>query len=398
VCHIITLTLLLIPSPHYTTSPYLHSKLVEFLFMLLPGQHSHVDPHLVDQFTEHYLAVDHLPLALMRTYISCENMGGSNEFFDKFSVRYHISAILIHLWAHPTHRSCIVNDSRISREDADFVRFINMVINDTIFLLDEALDTLKAIHDTQSAMADSDQWSRQPQELQESRLHQLSEDERQCQSYLTLSTEVMTFLHLLTQEVQEPFLRPEMMPRVASMLTFNLKQLTGPRYRDLKVKDPEKYGFKPKELLNAVTDIYLHLDSEQLARAVASDERSYSKEVFDACISLMIKNQIKPLNLIGQFQEFANRVEREATAALMEDIGYGVIPSEFKDPIMDTIMEEPVRLPSGMIVDRAVIVRHLLNSGLDPFNRQPLTLDMLEPQPELQRRILQWRRARQANM
>jgi ubiquitin conjugation factor E4 B len=65
------------------------------------------------------------------------------------------------------------------------------------------------------------------------------------------------------------------------------------------------------------------------------------------------------------------------------------------DPIMDTVMEEPVRLPSGMIVDRPVIVRHLLNSSIDPFNRQPLTLDMLVPQPELQRRIEQWRLTKQ---
>jgi ubiquitin conjugation factor E4 B len=393
--HIVKLVLLLVPTSRYITSPYLHSKLIEVIFVMLPGQHSHGNHHLVDQFTEHYLATDQLPQALMRTYTSCENMGGSNEFFDKFSVRYHISTILIHLWEQPAHHACIIAESRSSREDADFVKFINMLINDTTFLLDEALDSLKSIHDTQEAMADSDQWNQQSQEMRESRLHQLAEDERQCRSYLTLSSQVMTFFHHLTQEVQEPFLRPEMAPRVASMLTFNLKQLTGPRYRDLKVKEPEKYGFRPKELLDCITDIYLHLDSKQLARAVANDERSYSKEVFDACVALMIKNQVKPLNLIGQFQEFSCRVESEAAAALMQDIEYGIVPTEFKDPIMDTVMEEPVRLPSGMIVDRPVIVRHLLNSSIDPFNRQPLTLDMLVPQPELQRRIEQWRLTKQ---
>ena len=44
----------------------------------------------------------------------------------------------------------------------------------------------------------------------------------------------------------------------------------------------------------------------------------------------MVKNQIKPMNLIGQFREFADRVEKEAAAALMEDIGYGEVPVEFK--------------------------------------------------------------------
>lgn len=53
-------------------------------------------------------------------------------------------------------------------------------------------------------------------------------------------------------------------------------------------------------------------------------------------------------------------------------------PDEFKDPLMDTLMIDPVILPSGQIMDRPVIMRHLLNSNTDPFNRQPLTEEMLE--------------------
>lgn len=46
---------------------------------------------------------------------------------------------------------------------------------------------------------------------------------------------------------------------------------------------------------------------------------------------------------------------------------------------MDTLMTDPVSLPSGQIMDRSVIMRHLLNSNTDPFNRQPLTEEMLLP-------------------
>lgn len=36
-------------------------------------------------------------------------------------------------------------------------------------------------------------------------------------------------------------------------------------------------------------------------------------------------------------------------------------PDEFLDPIMGTLMKDPVRLPtSGQIVDRPVIARHFL--------------------------------------
>ena len=38
-----------------------------------------------------------------------------------------------------------------------------MLLNDTTFLLDESLDGLKAIRDTQDAMKDTQSWDSQPQ-------------------------------------------------------------------------------------------------------------------------------------------------------------------------------------------------------------------------------------------
>ena len=54
-------------------------------------------------------------------------------------------------------------------------------------------------------------------------------------------------------------------------------------------------------------------------------------------------------------------------------------PSPLPDPLMDTLMSDPVELPSGMIMDRSVIVRHLLSSQTDPFSRLPLAMDKLQP-------------------
>lgn len=70
-------------------------------------------------------------------------------------------------------------------------------------------------------------------------------------------------------------------------------------------------------------------------------------------------------------------------------------PEEFRDPLMDTLMDDPVLLPSGKVMDRAVILRHLLNSSTDPFNRQPLTEDMLMPVDELKLRIAAWKRQKE---
>lgn len=43
-------------------------------------------------------------------------------------------------------------------------------------------------------------------------------------------------------------------------------------------------------------------------------------------------------------------------------------------------MEDPVLLPtSSVIVDRGTIRAHLLGDTREPFNRMPLSMDMVEP-------------------
>lgn len=42
-------------------------------------------------------------------------------------------------------------------------------------------------------------------------------------------------LEYLTVEIKEPFLRAELVDRLASMLNFNLQQLCGPKCKNLKV-------------------------------------------------------------------------------------------------------------------------------------------------------------------
>ena len=64
---------------------------------------------------------------------------------------------------------------------------------------------------------------------------------------------------------------------------------------------------------------------------------------------------------------------------------------EFLDEITSEIMSDPVRLPSGNLVDRATIARHLLSNETNPFTRQKLTADMLEDAPEVKQQIAEYR-------
>lgn len=63
------------------------------------------------------------------------------------------------------------------------------------------------------------------------------------------------FLFVITvsdrQSTHAPFLSPQV-ERVASMLNYFLFQLVGPQRKSLTLKDPEKYEFRPKQLLKQV--------------------------------------------------------------------------------------------------------------------------------------------------
>uniref|UniRef100_A0A8C6MLH3 Ubiquitin conjugation factor E4 B n=1 Tax=Nothobranchius furzeri TaxID=105023 RepID=A0A8C6MLH3_NOTFU len=388
---VVTFLVVFICSENYIRNPYLIAKLVEVLFVTNPA----VQPR-TQRFSEmmenHPLSIKHLVPALMKFYTDVEHTGATSEFYDKFTIRYHISTIFKSLWQNIAHHGTFTEEFNSGKQ---FVRYINMLINDTTFLLDESLESLKRIHEVQEEMKNKEHWEQLPREQQQSRQSQLTQDERVSRSYLALATETVEMFHILTKQVQKPFLRPELGPRLAAMLNFNLQQLCGPKCRDLKVENPEKYGFEPKKLLDQLTDIYLQLDCARFAKAIADDQRSYSRELFEEVISKMKKAGIKSSIAIEKFKLLSEKVEEIVAKNSQSEMDYSDAPDEFKDPLMDTLMTDPVMLPSGNIMDRSIILRHLLNSPTDPFNRQPLTESMLEPVPELKERIHAWMRDKQ---
>lgn len=213
------------------------------------------------------------------------------------------------MWNSPVHRQALVKESKSGKQ---FVKFVNMLMNDTTFLLDESLESLKRIHEVQELVSDEENWAKLPSEQQQTRMRQLSADERQCRSYLTLARETVDMFHYLTVDIVEPFLRPELVDRLASMLNFNLQQLCGPKCKNLKVRNPDKYGWEPRWLLSQLVDIYLHLDCEEFAAALAGDEVSWEPsflcfcliKVRQFCWSFLKLNINKHLILAANQQEY----------------------------------------------------------------------------------------------
>jgi ubiquitin conjugation factor E4 B len=368
--------LMLLDRGDLVKNPYLRAKFVDFLY-------GFTDPHLETVFDLYPMVVQSIAFKLMKFYIEVESTGASSQFYDKFNIRYNISKIFKTIWQHPAHRVRMVACSR----NVDlFTRFTNLLLNDVTFLLDESIGKLAEIHERQVEMSDSN-WSAHPLQERQERENGLRTLERQCESYLMLATSTLEMLEYLTSEIVDPFLRLEIIDRLAAMLCYNLVQMVGPKAGNLKVRNPEKYHWEPRTVLSLLVGTFLNMGrKEAFLRSVASDTRSFSIEMFGKAALVLKKHGIRSTLDIDRFQRLTAKVMEYVTEG--EQAEQREVPEEFLDPLMFTVMRDPVLLKtSNIVVDRSTIVAHMLNDPTDPFNRRPLTMDDVESDADLKAKI-----------
>ncbi|EGN98229.1 hypothetical protein SERLA73DRAFT_109617 [Serpula lacrymans var. lacrymans S7.3] len=382
---LVIFALTFLTSTWYIKNPFLKAKVNETIFYgILPyGNERH--GILGGTLNTHPLALRHLMPALMHFYIAeVEQTGASSQFYDKFSKR-NIAYILKAIWDNPTHRQALKNETHNVEK---FVRFVNLMINDVTYLMDESLSELTQIHNIQTEMKDEATWATKSAQYRREREGTLRQLERHASGYTTLGKSTVGLLKDFTGETKAPFMMPEIVDKLAAMLDYNLDALVGPKCKELTVKDPEKYKFSPRQLLSDILQVYLNLsDQGDFVRAVAGDGRSYRKELFELAAATARRVPLKTETELEQLRLFVVKVE-EAKATIEAEEDLGEIPDEFLDPLMFTVMRDPVTLPSSRtIIDRSTIKSHLLSDSKDPFNRAPLTIDDVVPDPELKARI-----------
>ncbi|THH28275.1 hypothetical protein EUX98_g5915 [Antrodiella citrinella] len=375
-------------STWYIKNPSIKSHLV---FVLFYGSWPYDGRRtlLVGLFNSHPMALKHLMSAMMTIYIEVEQTGASSQFYDKFSTRRYIASIFRAVWNNQNHREALKNETRHNMDK--FIHFVNLMINDVTYLMDESLADLAKIHEIQTEMGDTATYAQQSAQHRREREGTLRTLERQATSYVSLGDSTVALLKVFTGETKAPFMAPEIRDRLAAMLDYNLDALVGPRCQDLRVQNPEKYKFNPKQLLGDILQVYLNLsDQGEFAQAVAADGRSYRKELFERAAGIARKRVLKSEDEIERLRLFVVKVE-ETKATMEAEDDMGEIPDEFLDPLMYTVMRDPVILPtSKTTIDRSTIKSHLLSDATDPFNRQPLKFEDVLPDLELKARIDQF--------
>lgn len=264
-------------------------------------------------------------------------------------------------------------------------------MNDATYVLDEALSKFPKIHELEKELApDAPPLTAEQRTAKE---EELATAEGQAQSYMQLTNETMAMMVLFTKNLSASFTMPQIVERVAAMLNYTLDQIVGVRQRELKVSKPEKYHWSPKILLGEFIDIYLNLSTEErFIDAVARDGRSYKPVNYDNATKIIEKHSLKSPEEVAAWEKLKIRFKEAKEREEQEEEDLGEIPEEFLDPILATLMLDPVILPmSRVTVDRSMIQSHLLSDAQDPFNRSPLKIEDVIDDTEMKSRITAWR-------
>ena len=170
----------------------------------------------------HPLSQSSLAPALLKVYGDVENIGQ-----DKITVRFEIACVLKFLWdAGTEHRGTF---RRLAADQESFLRFANGIMNETNSLVATIMEKLGEIRAVQQQQQKADEWGALSDEDRSNHLSRLAENEQQVSSCLLLANETIHMLAYLTSDsdIKTPFLRPELLPRLATMLLAVLAKLVG---------------------------------------------------------------------------------------------------------------------------------------------------------------------------
>lgn len=309
----------------YIKNPYLKSGLVTILFHGIWPTYNRKNGTLGDLLNALPFATDYLLHALMKFYIEVETTGTHTQFFDKFNIRYEIFQIIKAIWNNRIYQDQLSQEAKSNLEF--FVRFVNLLLNDVTFVLDESLTAFVQIHDLAEELKDADQME---QAVRTEKEEALSSAQGRAKSYMQLTNETVSMLKLFTEALADSFTKPEIVQRLADMLDYNLDAMVGPKSSNLLIKDPQEYHFHPKWLLGEITDVYLNLrNKENFVFAVARDGRSYKPANFEKATGLMKNKGMKSPQQLGHWRSLVEKFKKAKEVDDQAEEDLGEIPDEF---------------------------------------------------------------------
>lgn len=274
---LITFILAYMASPQRMKNPHLRAKLTEVLEELRPKsnrqqqQQTSFRMNLNEYKIDIYQTYEHkqyLMPCLIHVFVSIELTGQSVAFEQKFQYRRSIYAVLEYLMNEPSickiYRQSMIDLSNEAYRNIEqpnaplFLKFINFMVNDAIFVLDEALENMVKLKGLQNEKANG-QWNNLNVNERREKEHSLFITKRMAMWSNMMSKMMVTMLFYLTTEIKDIFCHPVFVDRLVSMLNYFLVRLVGPKRSEFKVRSANEVYFDPVKIVFNISRIYVNL-------------------------------------------------------------------------------------------------------------------------------------------
>jgi len=352
------------------SNPYTKAKILQLVAFI-----GHDNPQIENVYANNDVAIKNLTRALVKFYIDIEFTGQSQQFYAKFEYRHYCQMIFKSMWKVQAYRENLIKLA----SDQLFERFINMIMNDLTYCMDEGVAKINELLELYAKS------NKTPEERKTE-----ERNEGICRSVFSEALQSLELMAKISEPAPHAFFWAEFRKRLAGMLNYFVAQIIDPKLTQ--IKDPSKINFKPVKLLKEIIKIYVNLShDEEFCLCVSKDERSYDADNLLKALKKGSREADITPDVKEKFEMLIKKTSEKKVEMVENDIDVSEAPDEFICPISGDIMQDPVMLPSSkQILDKGSIKQILLNGEIDPFNRSPLKFSEVIELPDLKNKIDTW--------
>lgn len=389
----------LIQNPHFRMEIF---DIMVHLFVIFNYEQKMKISQIFSLLREKFIK-DSLMVSIMRVFVDAERLGTSNQFYEKFSVRDKI-LLLIENINKGAGKLFVENIKAYAHQyNEESTKMVTMLMSDLTYFNDEIIEKLSLIKQYQDLIDNPEEYNKKSEEQKKFEEDKFKNNDRIVRAEIKLFNSSLKFLVSISKVLQEKFLddKSKLCENLANLLNYSLDVFITPRGNQLKVKNLSDYEFNPKFILVSILSTYSSfVGYKRFLEYVVKDQRSYKIDNFYRA-KAMVEESGK-INMNNEdFENFVQLIEK---LKVVEEeikktiINYDDAPNEFLDPITTELMLDPVELPlSKVIIDRKTIETQLLSNPIDPFNRSPLTKEMLLPCTKLKKQIEEYIKKKKTN-
>lgn len=373
-------------------NPHFRMEIFDVMIFILSVYDDNAKTKQIFKILNEKFIKESLMVSILRVFVDAERLGTANQFYEKLVVRAKILILIENInkcYGHLFEEN--IKDYTIKYNE-DSKKMMYNLLKDLIYLSDECIENLKLIKKYEDLVADTATYNRMSIENKRFEEDKFKQKDKLVRIQIKLFNGALKFLVSICLILQNFFIKNEFTTNLVGFLNYSLNIFASPKLGyEIRTKNVNEYSFKPHFILGSILTIYsAFYDKIEFIQCVIKDERSYKFDNFDRAKNLVANNSSIEISQ-KNFQNyiiFVDKLRKEEKRIKAEQINFDDAPEEFLDTLTALIMTDPVKLPkSHVILDRKTIETHLLSDQTDPFNREPLTKDMLIPCPELKAKI-----------